>query len=194
MEAAPRVLVVDDDEPIRRMVALAFELEGYDVAVASDGIEAIVQAEAFHPDVMVLDIMMPRMDGLTVLGHLRKQPGTAGVRVLLLSAKAESTDITIGRRAGASDYVTKPFETDDLLDRARAVMERPVPAFVPAAAPAAPRYSAPLVMPEWVGDQDATPPLWDRVRRQAREPQARAILALVVFAIVLVAVVAYLIG
>lgn len=194
MEAAPKVLVVDDDEPIRRMVALAFELEGFDVATASDGIEAIVQAESFHPDVMVLDIMMPRMDGLTVLGHLRKQPGTAGVRVLLLSAKADSTDITIGRRAGASDYVTKPFETDDLLERARAVMERPVPVVASVAAPAAPRYTAPLEMPEWVGDQDAAPPVWDRISRQAKEPQTRAVLALVLFAIVLVALVAYLIG
>ena len=121
------MLVVDDDEAIRRMVAFAFELEGYDVASACDGIEAIVTAESFHPDVMVLDIMMPRMDGLTVLGHLRKQPATAAVPVVLLSAKADSADVAIGRRAGASDYITKPFETDDLLERARRAMREPVP-------------------------------------------------------------------
>ena len=176
------------------MVSLAFELEGFEVAAASDGIEAIVQAEAFHPDVMVLDIMMPRMDGLTVLGHLRKQPGTARIPVVLLSAKAESTDITIGRRAGASDYVTKPFETDDLLVRAQTVMRQPVPVVAQVAAPAAPRHTEPLVMPEWVGDQDADPPLWDRIRLRAAEPQARVIFGLLVLAVVVVALVAYLIG
>lgn len=177
------------------MVSLAFELEGFDVATASDGIEAIVQAESFRPDVMVLDIMMPRMDGLTVLGHLRKQPGTARIPVVLLSAKADSTDITIGRRAGASDYVTKPFEADDLLDRARTVMAQPVPvvAAVAAAAPA-PRYTPPLVMPEWVGDQDADLPFLDRIRLRAFEPQVAVVLGLLVLAVVLVALVAYLIG
>lgn len=194
MEPAPRVLVVDDDEPIRRMVSLAFELEGFDVATASDGIEAIVQAESFRPDVMVLDIMMPRMDGLTVLGHLRKQPGTARIPVVLLSAKADSTDITIGRRAGASDYVTKPFETDDLLDRARTVMAQPVPVVAAVAAAPAPRYTPPLVMPEWVGDQDADLPFWERIRHRAFEPQVAVVLGLLVLAVVLVALVAYLIG
>lgn len=176
------------------MVSLAFELEGFDVATASDGIEAIVQAESFRPDVMVLDIMMPRMDGLTVLGHLRKQPGTARIPVVLLSAKADSTDITIGRRAGASDYVTKPFETDDLLDRARTVMAQPVPVVAAVAAAPAPRYTPPLVMPEWVGDQDADLPFWERIRHQAFEPQVAVVLGLLVLAVVLVALVAYLIG
>lgn len=130
MEQLQRVLVVDDDDAIRTMVSFAFELEGYDVATASDGIEAIAAVEKFLPDVMVLDIMMPRMDGLTVLNHLRNKPSTARVPVVLLSAKADSADVAIGRRAGASDYITKPFETEDLLERARRAMQEPVPHLV----------------------------------------------------------------
>jgi CheY-like chemotaxis protein len=131
-----RVLVVDDDEPVRHMLALTFELEGFDVAQAADGLDAIVRIGLFDPDVVVLDIMMPRMDGLTVLGHLRRQAATATLPVVLLSAKADSTDIAIGMRAGASDYVTKPFEADDLLERTRrALAAAPRTALVPASAP-----------------------------------------------------------
>jgi CheY-like chemotaxis protein len=122
VEETPRVLIVDDDEPIRRMLSLSFELDGFEVASAGDGLEAIIQVGLFSPDVVVLDIMMPRMDGLTALGHLRRQPETADLPVVLLSAKADSTDIAIGMRAGASDYVTKPFEADDLVTRIRKVI------------------------------------------------------------------------
>ena len=122
VEETPRVLVVDDDEPIRRMLCISLELDGFEVASAGDGLEAIIQVGLFCPDVVVLDIMMPRMDGLTALGHLRRQPETADIPVVLLSAKAESTDIAIGIRAGASDYVTKPFEAEDLVTRIRQVI------------------------------------------------------------------------
>jgi DNA-binding response OmpR family regulator len=122
VEETPRVLVVDDDEPIRRMLTMSLELDGFEVASASDGLEAIIQVGLFCPDVVVLDIMMPRMDGLTALGHLRRQPETADIPVVLLSAKADSTDIAIGIRAGASDYVTKPFDADDLVSRIRSVI------------------------------------------------------------------------
>jgi CheY-like chemotaxis protein len=125
MERHPRVLVVDDDEPVRHMVAMAFRFDGFDVGEAGDGVQAIAQVEMFHPDVVVLDIMMPRMDGLSTLGHLRQQPGTTDLPVVLLSAKAAPTDIAIGMRAGANDYVTKPFVTDELLERARKAMQEP---------------------------------------------------------------------
>ena len=116
----PRILIVDDELQVRRVVGLAFELEGFEVATAADGAEGIAQVQLFHPDVVIMDIMMPRVDGLTALSHLRQQPGSADVPVLLLSAKADSADIAIGMRAGADDYVTKPFDLEDLLARASA--------------------------------------------------------------------------
>jgi CheY-like chemotaxis protein len=121
-----RVLVVDDDEPLRRMLKLSFELDGFDVATAVDGLDAIVQVGRFCPDVVILDIMMPKMDGLSALGHLRHQAATATLPVVLLSAKAESTDIAIGIRAGATDYITKPFDSEDLLQRARQTLPDPL--------------------------------------------------------------------
>jgi CheY-like chemotaxis protein/phosphohistidine swiveling domain-containing protein len=120
-----RVLIVDDELAVRRVVGLAFELEGFEVASASDGAEGIAQVQLFRPDVVIMDIMMPRVDGLTALSHLRQQEATANVPVLLLSAKADSADVAIGMRAGADDYVTKPFELDDLVNRARSLAAAP---------------------------------------------------------------------
>src|SRR5260370_21875223 len=116
----PRILIVDDELQVRRVVGLAFELEGFDVASAADGAEGIAQVQLFHPDVVIMDIMMPRVDGLTALSHLRQQPASANLPILLLSAKADSADVAIGMRAGADDYVTKPFDLEDLLARASA--------------------------------------------------------------------------
>ncbi|HWW52744.1 MAG TPA: response regulator [Acidimicrobiales bacterium] len=127
----PRILIVDDELQVRRVVGLAFELEGFDVASAADGAEGIAQVQLFHPDVVIMDIMMPRVDGLTALSHLRQQPASANVPILLLSAKADSADVAIGMRAGADDYVTKPFDLEDLLARATAAAaagRRPAPA------------------------------------------------------------------
>ena len=165
----PRVLIVDDDEPIRRMVALAFELEGFEVEMAADGMDGIVKAELFAPDVMILDIMMPRMDGLTTLAHLRQQPATARLPVLLLSAKADSTDIAIGLRAGASDYVTKPFETDDLITRAGEAINRPASARTTPARPPPPHQ--PVIPRE--PRPARTPGPADGLAEQLRRPQAR---------------------
>jgi CheY-like chemotaxis protein len=127
------------------------------VASAGDGLEAIIQVGMFNPDVVVLDIMMPRMDGLTVLGHLRRQPTTAALPVVLLSAKADSTDISIGLRAGASDYVTKPFEGDDLLQRTRKALVTPVAMPMAATPPAAVPPPPPAPLPADVPAPGPTP-------------------------------------
>jgi CheY-like chemotaxis protein/phosphohistidine swiveling domain-containing protein len=119
-----RVLVVDDEPGVRKMVSLAFEASGFDVATAGDGADAIVQVELFDPDAVVMDIMMPRLDGLKALGHLRHQPSTSGLPVLLLSAKASPADIAMGRQIGATDYVTKPFETSDLITRTQQAIDQ----------------------------------------------------------------------
>ncbi len=111
------ILVVDDDEVIQRLLVVNFEMEGYTVVTASDGVEALERAGADRPDLVLLDVMMPRMDGIEVLRRLRSGAATARVPVILLSAKAQAADIARGTDAGADDYVTKPFDPGELLDK-----------------------------------------------------------------------------
>jgi DNA-binding response OmpR family regulator len=116
------VLVVDDDPVIQNLLRVNFEMEGYDVIVAGDGVEGLERARSEDPHVVVCDVMMPRMDGLTVARHLKADPATAGIPILLLSAKAQEADVRAGEEAGADDYVTKPFDPLDLLDRVAALL------------------------------------------------------------------------
>jgi DNA-binding response OmpR family regulator len=111
------VLVVDDDPVILRLLEVNFEMEGFVVRTAGDGVEGLEAARAEQPDVIVSDVMMPRMNGLELCKGLKDDPATASIPVILLSAKAQATDIRAGIDAGADDYVTKPFEPLDLVDR-----------------------------------------------------------------------------
>jgi CheY-like chemotaxis protein len=111
------ILVVDDDPVIQKLLAVNFEMEGYHVVTASDGEEALDRVAAERPAVIVLDVMMPKVDGIEVLRRLKANPITANTPVLLLSAKAQAQDIDDGMAAGADFYLTKPFEPLDLLDR-----------------------------------------------------------------------------
>jgi DNA-binding response OmpR family regulator len=111
------VLVVDDDPVIVRLLEVNFEMEGFAVRTAADGVEGLASAKAQQPDVIVSDVMMPRMDGLQLVNELKADPRTASIPVILLSAKAQADDVRAGIEAGADDYVTKPFEPLDLLDR-----------------------------------------------------------------------------
>ena len=111
------VLVVDDDPVILRLLEVNFEMEGFLVRTANDGVEGLEVAKAEQPDVIVSDVMMPRMNGLELVQGLKDDPTTASIPVILLSAKAQATDIRAGIDAGADDYVTKPFEPLDLVDR-----------------------------------------------------------------------------
>ena len=110
-----RLLIVDDDPHIRRILTLNFEDEGYEVSVAVDGEEATAMARALHPDVMILDVMMPGSDGYSVLRSLRASPQTDDIPVVLLSAKASDDEVFAGWQSGADSYVTKPFEVDEVL-------------------------------------------------------------------------------
>lgn len=186
---------MDDDDNIRSIVSLAFQLEGFEVASACDGIEAIAVVESFHPDVMVVDIMMPRLDGLSVLGRLRADVGTSQIPVVLLSAKADSADVAIGRRAGASDYVTKPFDTDELLERVQKAMVAPVPASVRAAAiPSRVDQSIPdTFVPLSEPVPEASIPLSERFA-EIWDPRTAAIIAAVLVGLLVVAVVVYLLA
>jgi CheY-like chemotaxis protein len=113
---APLVLCADDDRDILALLALRLERAGYRVAQAVDGEQALVLARELHPDVLVLDVMMPRMTGTEVLAALRADESTAGLRVVLLSARAQETDIERGLEAGADAYLAKPFQAPELLE------------------------------------------------------------------------------
>jgi two-component system response regulator MprA len=120
--AEAAILVVDDDAPIRRMLSRTLGAEGYEVALAADGSEALVEVERSVPDLIVLDVAMPGLDGITVARRLRAR-GLA-VPILMLTARDELEDRVRGLDAGADDYVVKPFETDELLARVRALLRR----------------------------------------------------------------------
>ncbi|MEY2754479.1 MAG: hypothetical protein RJB65_837 [Actinomycetota bacterium] len=120
-----RILIADDDRAIRESLARALSLEGYDVVQASDGAAALAQIEAVSPDAVVLDVMMPNVDGLTVCRVLRAERNR--VPVLMLTARTETPDRVAGLDAGADDYLPKPFDLDELLARLRALLRRTRP-------------------------------------------------------------------
>jgi two-component system OmpR family response regulator len=116
------VLVVDDEPGLAELVSMAVRYEGWQVSTVGDGTSAIRQAQDFPPDVVVLDIMLPDINGLDVLQKLRETQPT--LPVLLLTAKEEVEDRIAGLAAGGDDYVTKPFSVEELMLRLRAVMRR----------------------------------------------------------------------
>ena len=116
------VLVVDDDPVIQGLLRVNFEMEGYEVVVAGDGVEGLERARSEQPDVVILDVMMPRMDGLEVARALKADPATATIPILLLSAKAQEVDVRAGGATGADAYVTKPFDPLELLKRVEALI------------------------------------------------------------------------
>ena len=118
------VLIVEDEEDIRELVSYHLLKEGYQVASVASGEEALSVAEKQTPDLILLDVMLPGMDGLTVCQRLRSSPKTADVAIMMLTAKSEEADIIRGLNLGATDYVTKPFSPKVLLARVRAVLRR----------------------------------------------------------------------
>lgn len=118
------VLIADDDRDIVRFVELNLKLEGFRVATANDGEEALNKAQTLAPSLILLDVMMPRMDGFEVCQRLRADGRTAHLPVIMLTAKSLSTDKVLGMTAGADDYVIKPFDPMELVARVRATLER----------------------------------------------------------------------
>ena len=116
-----RVLVADDDPDILTVVQVNLELDGFEVDTAVDGEDALQKATSVPPNVIVLDIMMPRMDGLTALHRLRSQAATANIPIILLTARGLPEDRVRGLELGADDYITKPFDITELAARVRAV-------------------------------------------------------------------------
>jgi CheY-like chemotaxis protein len=116
-----RVLVADDDPIILRLLEVNLGLEGFTVDTAGRGEDAIRQAQEVHPDVIILDVMMPGMSGYEVAEQLRQDPDTSGIPVVFLSARAQEEDRKRGEALGVAAYVTKPFDPAELVDVVRRV-------------------------------------------------------------------------
>jgi two-component system response regulator MprA len=119
-----KVLVVDDEDNIIELIRLGLRYEGFQVEVASDGEQGIALAQRIDPDLVILDVMMPGIDGLEVCRRLRSNPTTRDVPVLMLTAKDEVGDRIRGLQTGADDYLTKPFDFYELLERIKAILRR----------------------------------------------------------------------
>lgn len=115
-ESPKRILICDDDPVILRLLEVNLELEGYDVLTANHGEEAFEIATRERPDLVILDIMMPRLDGYQTCQKLKAQESTEDIPVVFLSAKAQASDIEKGKSFGVSEYLTKPFDPNDLID------------------------------------------------------------------------------
>jgi two-component system, OmpR family, response regulator MtrA len=119
-----RILLVEDDPSIREVTALGLRAAGFTVSTAADGVEGLERWRAEHPDLVLLDVLLPRLDGLEVLRAIRREATTP---VVMLTARADTIDVVVGLESGADDYVRKPFEMPELVARVRAALRRRAP-------------------------------------------------------------------
>ena len=118
------VLVVDDDAPSVKMIAFLLREEGYTVSTADNGLSALAQGDKEKPDLVILDVIMPGMNGYEVCQEMRSDPILKDVPILFLTAKAKDEDRISGFKAGADDYLSKPFNMEELILRVRAILKR----------------------------------------------------------------------
>lgn len=123
--AGPRILIVDDDAVILRLLQINFRLEGYEVDTASRGEEALEKVRENRPDVVVLDVMMPGIDGWEVCRQLKENPAVRHIPVIFLSARAQDEDRQRGYALGVDEYVTKPFDPAHLVEIVRRSLSKP---------------------------------------------------------------------
>ena len=128
---APEVLVVEDEPDIQALIVHHLTREGFRCRTAADGAEALTRLRASTPDLVVLDLMLPGMDGLELTRRLRAEPAWAGLPIIMLTAKADEVDRVVGLEIGADDYLAKPFSTKELVARVRAVLRRARPGEAP---------------------------------------------------------------
>src|SRR5215470_10691507 len=122
-----RVLVVEDEQDVAELIRYNLSREGYDVRVSGNGADALRQAREVRPELILLDIMVPQLNGWEVCRRLKQDPETRGIAVIMVTGRAEEGDKVLGFEMGADDYVTKPFSPRELLARVRAVMRRGQP-------------------------------------------------------------------
>lgn len=119
-----KILIVDDEKDIVDLISYNMEKEGFSAVKAYDGEAALHSVKKQNPDLIILDLMMPKMNGLDVCRAVRRNPQTAGVPIIMLTAKGEEIDKIIGLEVGADDYVTKPFSVKELIARVRSILRR----------------------------------------------------------------------
>lgn len=122
--ASEKILIVEDDEDIIEMISYNLEKEGFSISSVLNGEEAVRQVNAWKPDLVILDLMLPRMNGFEVCKTLRGRDGTSHVPIIMLTAKSQEADKIVGLELGADDYVTKPFSPRELVARIKAVLRR----------------------------------------------------------------------
>ena len=127
MKHLPRILIVEDEPAIAELIAVNLRHGGFDPVIAQDSVTAQRELDAVLPDAILLDWMLPGQSGLSLARHWRKQPRTKGIPILMLTARGDEPDKVAGLDAGADDYITKPFSTQELLARIRAVLRRRAP-------------------------------------------------------------------
>jgi len=113
---AKKILVIDDEADLREILQILLEDEGYEIKTAADGVQGLRSLNRFKPDLILLDISMPRMDGFEVLERLRAYPKTVQVPVIMLTARGKSTDILAAKKLKVLDYLIKPFQADELFN------------------------------------------------------------------------------
>ncbi len=126
--AKKRVLIVDDETDVLDAVKFSLELEGIECLVANDGIHGLEEARRHQPDLILLDVMLPKLDGYEITRRLRSDPACEHIPIIMLSARAQAQDISVGEKSGADGYVTKPFDIDDLVARVKECLDRRKPA------------------------------------------------------------------
>ena len=119
-----KILIVDDEPNIVISLEFLMKKEGFEVAVANDGDEALARVASFNPDLILLDVMMPKKSGFEVCEALRADPQRAGLQIVMLTAKGRDTEVAKGLALGADAYVTKPFSTKDLVAKVKAMLAR----------------------------------------------------------------------
>ena len=119
---AHKILIVDDEPNIVISLEFLMKKEGFEIAVAADGDEALAKVASFKPDLVLLDVMMPKKSGFEVCEALRADPANAGLQIVMLTAKGRDTEVAKGLAIGADAYVTKPFSTKDLLAKVKSML------------------------------------------------------------------------
>ena len=119
-----KILVVEDDPGALRLISYTLQAEGYEVITATNGLQGLRKAQNDKPDLVVLDVMLPGIDGFEICHRLRADPGTARLPIMMLSAKARETDKATGLNVGADDYLTKPADPSDIVSHIKALLAK----------------------------------------------------------------------